>query len=182
MPADAVRDGAGEEARMPESRQPDPRCFGAPSPQHALLRERAGVWDVECTDFASPDGPTTTTARETVELVGPFWAVSRFEARLGGRPHEGRATIGHDPHRERWHSTWIGSTDPFPWSFAGDREHDTGTMTLRGRGPVPHGEGLADHVTVERRLGPDERTLEMSLLGEDGEPSPLFAYRDSRRR
>jgi hypothetical protein len=101
---------------------------------------------------------------------------------MGGEPYEGRATLGYDPRQGRWVSTWIGSNDPFLWSFVGDWDESEQTLTMYGQGPSPQGPELVDYVTVERRLSPDERTFEMSFRLPDGGTVPLFRYAYKRRR
>lgn len=167
---------------MEEQPQRDTQTDEGPTAQHDLLTELEGSWDVRCEYLVDPENPMTAKASEKVETVGPYWTVSRFKSRLGGEPYEGRATLGYDPRQGRWVSTWIGSNDPFLWSFVGDWDEDEQALTMYGQGPSPHGPGLIDYVTVEKRLGDDERTFEMSMSLPDGTTAPLFRYAYKRRK
>jgi hypothetical protein len=167
---------------MEQQPQPEPQATPEPTPQHGLLTEMEGSWDVRCEYLVDPENPLTAKATEKVETVGLFWTASRFKSRLGGEPYEGRATLGYDPRQGRWVSTWIGSNDPYLWSFVGDWDETEQALTMYGRGPSPHGPELVDYVTVERRLSSDERTFEMAIRLPDGGSFPLFRYAYKRRK
>ena len=167
---------------MEQQPQPETSPAQGPTEQHDLVTEMEGSWDVRCEYLIDPANPMTAKATEKVETVGPYWTVSRFKSRLGGEPFEGRATLGFDPRQGRWVSTWIGSNDPFLWSFVGDWDESAQTLTMYGKGPSPHGPELVDYVTIERRLGSDERTFEMSFRLPDGSSVPLFRYSYKRRK
>lgn len=159
--------------------------MSAPTPEHASLVESAGTWSVECTYFWDPSGePTQLVARETVELVGDLWSVSRFSCELMGQPFEGRATLGFEPTTGMWVSTWIDSMVPFLFRFEGGYDEAGTTRSMHGKGPVP-GTGspeLVDYRTTEERLDPDRRRFEMFISMPDGNEAKVLSYLYTRER
>ena len=68
----------------------DPMMPG-PTDEHRLLLEHVGTWKVACTYYMDPSQPPMEVeAKETVEAVGGFWTVSKFESEFMGMPFVGR--------------------------------------------------------------------------------------------
>lgn len=75
--------------------------FSQPTAEHKQLQENVGTWNVQCQYFWNPaEGPMETQGTETVEMLGEFWNVTRFETSIEGAPLIGRATIGYHPRRQ----------------------------------------------------------------------------------
>ena len=52
-----------------------------------------------------------------------------------GMPFQGRATLGYDPKREIYESTWIDTMNPHLYVFRG-RKNDAGVLELTGEAPI----------------------------------------------
>ena len=117
---------------------------------------------------------------EEIEMVGEFWSRSTFRADLGGFTLEGSATVGFDPGKGKWVSTWIDNGMPFLFYFEGDLDEEAGTLTMTGSGPSPVDGEITTYRTVESVVGPDERTLDMFVTLPTGDEMQMFTYTYTR--
>ncbi len=157
--------------------------FPQPTEHHLRLLENVGNWEVDCEyawDPAQP--PRASKARERVERVGDFWTVSLFEGEIEGRPFVGRATVGYDPKKRRWISTWIDSLGPFLFLFEGKFDRKGEVLTMRGKGPDPASGGMTRWRSTEQRVDPDRRLLELHMGLPDGSERKVCSYRYTRVR
>jgi hypothetical protein len=138
-----------------------------PTAEHTKLKELAGKWTVACKFYMEPgQPPMESTAKETVEMVGEFWTLTKFENEMMGMPFTGRATLGYEPHSKQFVSTWVDSMAPVLCVLKGTQKGDTITM---------HGEfwscmtnSVLKHRTTEKILGKNERIFEMFCTMPDG--------------
>ena len=148
-----------------------------PTPEHQLLKSHEGRWRVECTYFFNPSHPPMkTTAVETVEMIGDFFSRSRFVAQMEEFVLEGSATVGYDPHKGKWVSTWIDNTSPVLFHFEGDRDEESGTLELVGSGMNPMTGEPTTFRSVETAVDSDTRRLEMYVTLETGDEMQMFSY------
>jgi hypothetical protein len=162
---------------MPEGRQ-----MPQPVREHEMLKEHVGTWRVECTYFMDPSQPPMqVTATETIEMLGPFWTRSLFRADLGGFMIEGSATVGYDPEKGKWVSTWIDNGMPHLFYFEGDLDEEAGALEMTGKGPSPIDGNPTTYRTVETVVGPNERTVDMYYTLPTGDELQMFAYRYTRK-
>jgi hypothetical protein len=138
-----------------------------PTAEHKLLKEHAGTWKVSCKFYMDPtQPPMEVEAKETVEMVGEFWTLSRHESSMMGMPFVGRATIGYEPHSGKYVSTWIDSCSPALCHFTGTIKGDTLTMT--GDAWSCMTQSVLKHRTTEKRISKNERIFEMFCTMPDG--------------
>lgn len=149
--------------------------FSMPTPtvEHEKLAEHAGTWKVACKFYMEPGKPPMEQeATETVEMVGPFWTVSKHEASMMGMPFVGRATLGYEPHAERFVSTWVDSMSPALFLLTGHRNGDT--IELKGEAWSCMTGSVLMHRTTERHLSKNERIFEMFCTMPDGNEIKLM--------
>lgn len=146
-----------------------------PTPEHELLQRTVGAWNVKCTYFMV-DPPLENEARETVEPVGPFWTVSRFEAEMMGTPFVGRATCGYDPFEQRFVGTWVDSMLPVLYPYDGTYDEGTRTLAMKGRGNMPQFGGVCDYRMVQQFAAEGHHTFDMYVTMPDGNEVQLFHY------
>jgi hypothetical protein len=99
------------------------------------------------------------TATETVEMVGAFWTASKYEADMMGMPFVGRATVGYEPHAQRFVSTWVDSMSPALFVFTGQQNGDT--LEMSGEAWSCMTNSMLMHRTTEKHISRDERLFEM---------------------
>lgn len=144
-----------------------------PTAEHKLLREHAGTWKVACKLYMEPGKPPMETeAKETVEMVGEFWTVSKYESNMMGAPFVGRATMGFEPHNGKFASTWVDSFSPALFLFHGTQRGDT--IELTGDGWSCMTNSVLKHRTTEKRISKDERIFEMFCTLPDGKEIKLM--------
>ena len=145
-----------------------------PTAEHQSLKEFAGKWNVECSFFMDPSAPPMkTNATETVEMVGEFWTVSKYEANFMGAPFVGRSTMGYEPHAKRWVSTWVDCMAPVLFHFTGTKQGDTITMTGKAMSCTTNTELM--HRTTWKRITKNEHVFEMFQTLPDGKEMKMMS-------
>jgi hypothetical protein len=153
------------------------RRMPQPTREHRLLREHVGTWKVACTYFKDPtQPPMEVSGTETIEMLGEFWTRSLFTADLGAFTIMGSATVGFDPGRGKWISTWIDNGQPVLFHFEGELDEETGVLEMSGEGPSPVDGQTTTYRTVETVVGPDERTVDMYVRLPTGDEMQMFHY------
>jgi hypothetical protein len=138
-----------------------------PTAEHLRLKELVGNWKVHCKFYMEPGAPPMETeAKETVELLGDWWILSKFESNMMGMPFHGRCTLGYEPHATRYVSTWIDSMGPVMFHMTGSEKGDTLTMTTKAFSCMTNSELV--HRTTEKRISKNERIFEMFCTMPDG--------------
>lgn len=138
-----------------------------PTAEHKLLKEHAGTWKVACTFYMEPgQPPMESTAKETVEMVGEFWTLSKFENQMMGMPFTGRATLGYEPHSKQFVSTWVDSMAPVLCVLKGTQKGDT--LTMHGEFWSCMTNSVLKHRTTEKTISKNERVFEMFCTMPDG--------------
>ena len=139
-----------------------------PSPEHAVLKQEAGEWDVTVESFMAPgQPPVLSKGLETGKMVGDFWLVSDFKTDMMGQPFTGHGTLGYDPAKKKYVSTWIDSMTPT--LSLGESDYDAATRTFTGWLDGLNHAGQPTKiktVTVFKDAG--TRIMTMSLKGPDG--------------
>ncbi|MEZ5301893.1 MAG: DUF1579 family protein [Verrucomicrobiales bacterium] len=106
----------------------------APSEEHSLLLELEGEWDVLCRYFTGDDDLTIEVeGKESITMLGGFWAVGTLTADVMGTPLHGRSSFGYDPERRVYISTWQDSMNPHFYFFEGQYDMVSGILHLSGR-------------------------------------------------
>ena len=147
-----------------------------------MLQSRVGVWDVECAYHMGADEPMHVSAVETVEALGPFWTVSLFECELpGGIPLVGRASVGFDTNREKFHSTWIDSATPYLYTFDGEYDREARALRLEGMNTDPASGNRIKYKGIEAFGHADHRTFELLIEPRPGIQQQLLRYEYTRR-
>lgn len=150
-----------------------------PTPEHARLQEAIGTWDVKGKFYMDPSAPPMeSTGEETVEGLGGFWVVGRYESDFMGFPFHGRGTFGFDPWNREYVSTWIDSMSPAFYHLKGRRDGDV--ITMEGPGVDPGTGAPVRYRTVETATK-DRRDFSMFLVKDDGTEHRLFDMEYVRR-
>lgn len=158
--------------------QTTPQPF-PPTPEHERLVADCGTWNVRCSYFMAPGEPMVIEAVEKVEMHGRYFTVSLFEADMFGQPFQGRATIGYDPVREHYVSTWIDTMTPFLFMFTG-RMDENGILRMAGDGPSPVDGEMVPYRTTIEHLDDGTRKFEMFVAMPGAPEMKMFSYLYSR--
>ena len=115
---------------MPLAAQQPP--MPKPGPEHEQLKQKfVGDWDVT---VSFEGGQSKATATYKMDLGG-FWLTEDFNGEFGGQKFTGRATVGYDPLKKKYVSTWVDSMSPSLIIMEGVFDKDGKTFTETGEGP-----------------------------------------------
>lgn len=156
--------------------------FPKPTAEHNKLREVAGVWKVQSTFYMDPNPatpPMVTEAKETVETFGDFWIRCVYESDFMGQPFKGQATLGYDPEKKQYVSTWIDSMSPTFFHFRGNFKGDT--LVMKGRAFDCMSKMEANYRTTEVHKSPNERVFEMFMELPDGKEFKMMTHVYTRK-
>ena len=138
-----------------------------PTAEHHLLKDHTGTWKVACKFYMEPgQPPMETNATETIEMVGEFWTISKYQTEMMGMPFVGRATMGYEPHANRFVSTWVDSMSPALFYLTGKQKGDT--ITMEGQAWSCMTNSILKHRTTEKRISKNEHVFEMFCTMPDG--------------
>ncbi len=140
-----------------------------PTPDHERILSGVGRWKVACKYHMQPgQPPLESEATETVEALGSFWTVSRFEGDIMGQPFVGVTTLGYEPGQGRYVSTWVDTMMPHLWYMTGNFDGEGKVLELEGDGPSFGGEGTAPWRITHTHESPDKIVMRMYTTLPDG--------------
>ena len=164
------------------SARPEAPAMPTPGPEHAVLKDLAGTWDATVESFAAPgQPPMLAKGIETGTMVGGFWLVSDFKSEVMGQPFLGRSTLGYDPVKKKYVSTWIDSMTPS--LSVGESDYDAATKTFTGWTDALDHRGRPTRfkmVTVFK--DPATRISTTSMPGPDGKEMTVMRITYTRQR
>jgi len=138
-----------------------------PTAEHKLIQNLAGKWKVACKFYMDPSQPPMeSAATETVEKIGEFWTVSKFETSMMGSPFTGCCSFGYEPHSKQYVSTWMDSMAPVLCVLRGTKQGDT--LTLQGEFFSCMTNSVQKHRTTDKMISKDEHIFEMFTTMPDG--------------
>mgnify|MGYP001819074118 CR=1 FL=1 len=150
-------------------------------PEHAEVKRKAGVWKVKCTYYmGGAADPIEVNGREKGEMLGDLWCNSRFEADMLGSPLVGNGSLGFDPVKQKYVSTWKDSAMPFLYTFEGDLDSDTGVLMMVGQNYDPVRGCQATYRSRIEFISEDEHVLELSIDVPESLPIRVLRYHYTR--
>jgi hypothetical protein len=146
--------------------QPAPAAL----PEHQHLEQEVGVWDATVKFWPTPDAPAMESkARETGEMVGGLWLVSKFEGDFGGIPFTGHGQYGYDPQKKKYVGTWIDSMSPYMQTMEGEYNETENSLVMIGTGRDPQTGAEYKSKNVTRYKEDGTRVFEMFGPDSEGE-------------
>jgi hypothetical protein len=166
----------------PPSARPAAPAMPTPGPEHAVLKDVAGSWDATVESFAAPgQPPMLSKGIETGTMVGGFWLVSEFKSEMMGQTFLGRSTLGYDPAKKKYVSTWIDSMTPS--LSVGESDYDAATKTFTGwTDGIDHGGRATRFKTVTVFKDPATRISTMSMKAPDGKETTVMRITYTREK
>jgi hypothetical protein len=104
-------------------------------PEHEMLKKLAGDWDATVSFMGSE---SKATSHSEVGLGG-LWLLTEFKGEFAGAPFAGRGTMGYDPAKKKYVSTWVDSMSASIMFSEGSFDADGKTFTETGSGTGPDG-------------------------------------------
>ncbi|TWT92234.1 DUF1579 domain-containing protein [Neorhodopirellula pilleata] len=116
-------------------------------PEYEVLKNDAGEWDVEITNYATGT-PEVTKGIESNRMLGDFWLISNFEGKMMGLEFKGHGSTGYDAETKKYVGTWVDSLSPGIMHMKGNYDKDKKTMTLVGIAPGMDGNPAKHRLTT----------------------------------
>ncbi len=165
---------------MPDSNQNTQITIGA-SEEHSQIQRKTGTWKVHCCYFMGGDAnPVEVDGTETGKMLGQLWCKSHFEADMMGSPLSGNGSLGYDPVKKKYISTWNDSTAPFLYLFEGDFNSETNALELSGENYDPVRQCPALYRSRIEFKGDNEHVLDLSIDVPEGLPIKVLSYHFTR--
>jgi hypothetical protein len=101
-----------------------------PGPEHEALKKLVGEWDAVTSIMGKEEKGSCVTKLG----FGGFWLTQEFTSTFGAQKFEGRATVGYDPIKKKYMSTWIDSMSPTLLVLEGMFDKESGKYTETGEG------------------------------------------------
>ena len=115
-----------------------------PTEEHKQITAGAGEWVGTMTMFGEHATPAPVPAKETVEVIGPFWVQSRFTCDFMGMPYVGTGFVGYDPSTKKYFGTWLDNMSSYFATMQGKKDA-SGKLVMHWMAPdeetgelVPH--------------------------------------------
>jgi uncharacterized protein DUF1579 len=178
----AVAAAAYAQEKKPSPPPPAGPELPKPGPEHAILKEQAGVWDATVQSWMAPgQPPMTSKGVETNTMLGDFWLLSDFKSEMMGAPFRGQGMLGYDPAKKKYVSTWVDSMTPS--LSVGESDYDAATRTFAGWLDGVDFNGSPTKVkAVTVWKDPATRVFTMSMKGPDGKEATAMRITYTKRK
>lgn len=101
-----------------------------------FVAQLAGEWNVVNEVSLGPDQEKMRVeSRESARLLGPTWLVASSNGEVAGMAFESLLTLGYDTAQKQFVCNWIDSMQSRIWTFTGQLDDNTNTLTLETQGP-----------------------------------------------
>jgi hypothetical protein len=148
-----------------QAQQPSPKL-----PQHDVLQQLTGSWDVTMRSQAVPgveglEKAQESTGTEQAELLNNgLWLRSTIHATWDGKPFHGIWLVGYDPHAKQYTGAWVCSDEQDAGLTTMTGAYDDAKKTWLWSGKTPHGDMRSVVVVSD----PDTVVETCFLKGADG--------------
>lgn len=143
-----------------------------PTPQHKWLARLIGEWTYEHESSCDPSkSGEKITGTEIVRPLGELWVMAEGRGGVPGTAdiHESLMTLGYDPKKGRYVSTWIGSMATYLWLCEGQLDAEQKVLTLETKGPdFSNPDKLVGYRDVIEIVDDNYRRMKSSIQGDDG--------------
>jgi len=158
--------------------------FGTPGPEHKLLLDGVGTWDVESKMWMDPAAPPMLSKGKSVQraILGGRYVQYDYEGELMGGPFNGFGISGYDRYNKKYISLWMDSWGTGFYLTEG---------TCDAEGKVCTETGLwDDYMTgktmkvknVFTHLNKDKFTMEMFMVQADGKETKTMELAYTRQK
>lgn len=144
--------------------------FDKPTKEHEFFNDMIGRWTFEHACTAAEDQPTASNIGKAIaKSYGGLWLIIECEgiAEPMGRWFS-QFTLGYDPHKKKYHGTFVGSMMSHLWLYQGQVDDSGKRLVLDVQGPKMEGEGLANYQDIFEIVDRDHWILRSQIQGDDG--------------
>jgi hypothetical protein len=151
-------------------------CPGTAEPQkeHQWLQKLVGEWTYEAESPMGPGQPPMKfTGTESVRAIGDLWIMGEGKGAMpSGEPATTIITLGYDPAPGKGHyvGSWIGSMMTHLWTYRGEFDEASNTLSLHAEGPDMAEPGKTrQYKELIEIKSDDHRVFSSHMLGDDGQ-------------
>lgn len=151
--------------------------FPTPGPEHEHLKKLEGEWIATIKSEGEESKGTMSVKLE----CGGLWAVTDFRSEFMGQKFQGRGFDGYDPAKKKYVSVWVDSMITKPLFLEGTMDATGKMLTMKGEGVGPDGKP-AKFQSENKFTDKDHQTFTMSLIGDDGNATPMMTIEYARKK
>jgi hypothetical protein len=147
-----------------------------PGPEHDMLKKFEGDWDAAA-KFGDQESKGTATYKMG---LGGLWLLVDYKGDFGGMKFEGKGTVGYDPMKKKYVTSWVDSMSPTHMIMEGAFDKEGKTYTETGEGPGMDGKPQKMKSTYEFKDN-DTILFIMSSVAE-GKDQEMFRITYTRKK
>jgi hypothetical protein len=154
-----------------------------PGPEHELLRNFEGTWDVIAKASFVPGQPASESKGVATNKValGGFFVIGDFKGQMMGMDFQGHGIHGYDTHKKKYTSVWADSMGS--WMMIAEGNYDKATKTLTETCEAPDMTGkLTKYKMVTEFKDRDTHVFTMSWPDDKGKDYVGLTITYKRRR
>lgn len=158
--------------------------FGAPGPEHKILLDGVGIWDLESKVWMDPSAPPSVIQGKAVQraILGGRYVQYDLEGEMMGMPYTGYGISGYDRYNKKYVTLWL---DNFGTGFY----MTEGTADTLGKVRTETG-SWDDYMTGKKMrvkivytyLNKDKFTMEMYMIQADGKEMKTMEQTYNRKK
>lgn len=158
--------------------------FGTPGPEHTILLDGVGDWDLESKVWMDPSAPPTVVKGRATHraILGGRYVQYDMEGEMMGRPYTGYGITGFDRYNKKYVSLWLDNwgtgfyTTEGTADAAGKVRTETGSWDDYMSGQKMKVKNVYTH------LGKDKFTMAMFMIQPDGKEVKTMELTYTRRK
>ncbi len=152
-----------------------------PTPGHAHLKAREGVWDTTVKMMMPGMPPSESKGTETNTMLAGLWLVSDLKGDIMGMPFLGHSIIGYDPATKKYICVWVDSMSATFSNGEGTCDAAGKVLSTTWEGPDPMGARMKWRQTDELK-DPDTRVATIYMPGPDGKEAQHMVINYKRKK
>jgi hypothetical protein len=158
--------------------------YGTPGPEHNLLLDGVGDWDLESKVWMDPAAPPTVVKGKAVHraILDGRYVQYNMEGEMLGRPYTGYGITGYDRYNKKYVSLWLDNwgtgfyTTEGTADVAGKVRTETGSWDDYMTGKTMKVKNVYTH------LSRDKFTMEMYMVQPDGKEMKTMELTYTRKK
>ena len=158
--------------------------FGTPGPEHKILLDGVGEWDLESKVWMDPSAPPTVVKGKAVHraILGGRYVQYDMEGEMLGRPYTGYGITGYDRYNKKYVSLWLDNWGTGFYMTEGTADAEGKVRTETGSWDDYMTGQKMNVKSVYTRLGKDKLTMEMYMIQPDGKEMKTMELTYTRKK